>query len=452
MRAHVKLAAVSALFFAAAGAAQPASLDSGAVRTGAAAYGDWRTDAPGVRRKITAADLPAPFASAPAANPSRVVARPPSAELKTPPGFSVSLFAKGLREPRVVRVAPNGDIFVAESAAGQVRVFRAADGAATPEKSEVFVSGLDRPFGIAFYPPGPDPRYVYVATNTEVIRYPYHSGGFGPAGPSEVVAPSLPGRRGHWTRDIVFSLDGKTMFVSVGSASNVAEDMPPLNGAELSAFVSSHALGASWGAEEDRADVLAFDPDGRNKRVFATGIRNCSGLTVEPENGALWCATNERDILGDDLPPDFATSVKEGAFYGWPWYYIGANQDPRHKGERTDLADKIAVPDVLIQPHSAPLGMIFYEAGQFPADYKGDAFIALHGSWNRAKRTGYKIVRLIFKDGRPTGEYEDFLTGFVVDDSNVWGRPVDVAVAHDGALLLTDDGGDAIWRVAYKGE
>ena len=186
-------------------------------------------------------------------------------------------------------------------------------------------------------------------------------------------------------------------------------------------------------------------------RVFATGLRNCSGLTVQPSSGALWCAVNERDVLGDDLPPDYATRVREGQFYGWPWYYIGAHEDPRRKGERPDLAGKIALPDVLIQPHSAPLGITFYEGGQFPAAYKGDAFVALHGSWNRAKRTGYKVARLLFKNGEPTGEYEDFLTGFVVDDADVWGRPVDVAVAHDGALLVTDDGGGVIWRVVYKG-
>jgi glucose/arabinose dehydrogenase len=226
--------------------------------------------------------------------------------------------------------------------------------------------------------------------------------------------------------------------------------MPPRQGAQLSAFAAGHALGAAWGPEENRADVLAFDPDGGHMRVFAAGIRNCSGLAVQPANGALWCAVNERDIMGDDLPPDYATSVKEGAFYGWPWYYIGANEDPRHKGERPDLAAKVAIPAVLIQPHSAPLGMAFYEGSQFPADYKGDAFVALHGSWNRAKRTGYKVVRLLFKDGAPTGEYEDFLVGFVDNDASVWGRPVGVAAARDGALLVADDGGGVIWRIAYQ--
>jgi glucose/arabinose dehydrogenase len=380
-----------------------------------------------------------------------VVARPAGASPKVPPGFSVALFAKGLNEPRVVRVAPNGDIFVAESAAGRVRVLRADPSGATPAKSEIFAAGLDRPFGVAFYPPGPNPAYVYVASPTQVVRFPYRGGDLKASGPPETVAPSLPGGGAHWTRDIVFSPDGETMFVSVGSGSNIAQGMRPLYGGELASFAATHALGAAWGPEENRADVLAFDPDGRNERVFAAGIRNCSGLTVQPETAALWCAANERDMLGDDLPPDFATRVTEGAFYGWPWYYIGAHADPRRKDERPDLASRITVPDVLLQPHSAPLGITFYEAAQFPADYKGDAFVALHGSWNRARRTGYKVVRLLFKDGEPTGEYEDFLVGFVVDDESVWGRPVDVAVARDGALLVTDDGGGAIWRVVYKG-
>jgi glucose/arabinose dehydrogenase len=424
--------------------------DDVAPRTGAAAYGDWRTDAPGVRRLLTPAEMPAPLATAPAANPSRLVARPADATLKAPPGFEVSLFAKGLTQPRIVRVAPNGDIFVAESAAGRVRVLRAPDGAREYADQQTFATGLDRPFGIAFYPPGPEPRFVYVATNTRVMRYPYRNGDMTTSGPPEIIA-TLPGRGGHWTRDIAFSKDGATMYVSVGSGSNVAEEMEPLSGDALKDFVATHALGATWGEEEDRADVLAFDPDGHGKRVVAAGIRNCVGLAVQPENGALWCSTNERDIMGDDLPPDYVTRVKDGGFYGWPWYYIGAHEDPRHAGERPDLAGSITLPDVLIQPHSAPLGMAFYEGAQFPAEYRGDAFVALQGSWNRAKKTGCKVVRLLFKDGQPTGVYEDFLIGFVANDTSVWGTPVGVAVAHDGALLLTDDGGGVIWRVAYKG-
>ncbi len=427
-----------------------ARADDGVMRTGAAAFGDWRSDAPGVRRKLTPADLPPPGATRSAANPSWVAARAEGALPKAPPGFAVSLFASGLKEPRVVRVAPNGDVFVADSAAGRVVVLGAGDGAAAAAKS-TFADGLHRPFGIAFYPPGPDPQYVYVAETDRVVRFPYRAGEAKAAGPAEVVVAALPSGGGHWTRDLAFSLDGKTLFVSVGSASNAADEMPDAPPEGLAAFVAKHPLGAAWGAEENRADVLAFDPDGANLRVFATGLRNCSGLAVQPRSGALWCATNERDSLGDDLPPDYATSVKPGAFYGWPWFYIGAHADPRLKGRRDDLAASVTVPDVLIQAHSAPLGIAFYDGAQFPGAYRGDAFVALHGSWNRAKRTGYKVVRLIFKDGASTGEYEDFLTGFVADDAAVWGRPVDVAVAHDGALLVTDDAGGAVWRVAYPG-
>ena len=446
MRASDTLTSFAVMAYVATWLISPSSADT---RVGVAAYGDWHTDSPGVRRKITAADLPLPLASAPAANPSQVVPRPAGASPKVPPGFVVSEFVSGLKEPRVVRVAPNGDIFVADSAAGRIDVFRSADGASQPMKSEAFATGLNRPFGIAFYPHGSDPHYVYVAMPGRVVRYPYQSGDTHASGPAETIVPSLPADGAHWTRDIVFSPDNKTLFVSVGSGSNVAEDMAKPSAEELKAFVAQRPLGATWGSEENRADVLAFDPDGKNMRVFATGIRNCSGLTIQPETSALWCAVNERDILGDDLPPDYATRVTEGGFYGWPWYYIGANQDPRHKQERTDLAGKINIPDVLIQPHSAPLGITFYELAAFPPEYKGDAFVALHGSWNRAKRTGYKVVRLIMKDGKPTGEYEDFLTGLVASDAGVWGRPVDVAVAHDGALLVTDDGGGVIWRVSY---
>lgn len=199
--------------------------------------------------------------------------------------------------------------------------------------------------------------------------------------------------------------------------------------------------------------MLSFDPEGKDRKVFAAGIRNCVGLAIHPRTHDVWCATNERDLLGDDTPPDYATRVREGGFYGWPWYYIGAHEDPRLKGQRPDLADRVTTPDVLFQPHSAPLELTFYTAkggpAAFPAEYQGDAFVALHGSWNRAVRTGYKVVRVKLKDGVPTGEYEDFLTGFVIDAKSVWGRPVGVAVAHDGALLVSDDGGGGIWRVAH---
>jgi glucose/arabinose dehydrogenase len=425
--------------------ATPALADD-AVRTGAAAFGDWRTDAPGARRLITPADLPAPFATKSAAGRSQRAARTGVDIPKAPPGFAVDLFASGLNIPRVIRIAPNGDIFVAETGAGRVRVFRPGTGV-SPTQGEIFADGLQRVYGIAFYPSGENPRFVYVATPESVVRFPYRSGEMKAAGPAEKVA-SLPDGGGHWTRDLVFSPDDKTLFISVGSGSNVDEGAPR---ADQASFAEA-PLGASFGDEQGRADVLAFDPDGKNQRVYATGIRNCSGLAVQPGTGALWCAVNERDGLGDDLPPDYVTHVAQGAFYGWPWYYLGDHQDPRHKGERADLAKSITTPDVLIQAHSAPLGIAFYTADQFPSEYKGDAFVTLHGSWNRAKRTGYKVVRLVMKDGKPTGAYEDFLVGFVGDDKSVWGRPVGAAVTHDGSLLVSDDGSGSIWRVSYKGK
>lgn len=420
--------------------AASAALAADAVRRGPAAFGGWREDAPGVRRLITPADLPSPFASPSAANPAQAAARAKSQAPSAPPGFTVDLYTSGLSGPRVVRVAPNGDVFVAESRAGLVRVIRPAADGGPPAKSAVFAKGLDAPFGIAFYPPGDDPRFVYVANTGSVVRFPYRSGDLQPEGPAETVVPHLPAGGAHWTRDIAFSPDGKRMFVSVGSATNDAEGLR---------MAAERML--SIDRERDRADVLAFDPDGKNQRVFASGIRNCSGLTIEPATGALWCAVNERDGLGDNLPPDYATHVVEGAFYGWPWYYIGDHPDPRHKGERPDLASKVAVPDVLFQAHSAPLGIVFYDGAQFPPEFKGDAFVAFHGSWNRSTPTGYKVVRAIMKDGKPTGVYEDFLTGFVEPDGRAFGRPVDVAVMKDGALLVTDDEGGAIWRVRWKG-
>ena len=420
--------------------------------TGPAAYGDWKADAPGLRRKITAADLPAPFATPAVRETARIVAQPAGARLSAPPGFSVALFADHLEAPRAIRVAPNGDLFVAESRAGRVRVLRAADGATKPEQSEIFASGLDQPFGIAFYPPGPDPQFVYVANTGSVVRFPYKSGDLKASGPAEAIVPNLvESGGGHWTRDVAFSPDGKRMFVSVGSGSNDAENMPHWDAGQVKDWEAAHGLGAAWGNEAGRADVLVFDPQGQDRRVFASGIRNCVGLAIEPKTDDLWCSTNERDGLGDNLPPDYLTRVREGAFYGWPWYYIGDHEDPRHKGERPDLAGKVTVPDVLLQPHSAPLEMAFYDGAMFPAGYQGSAFAALHGSWNRHLRTGYKIVRATLKDGAPTGEYEDFVTGFVTEDGSVWGRPVGVAVAKDGALLFSEDGNGTIWRVGYSG-
>jgi hypothetical protein len=423
------------------------------VRTGDAALGDWRTDAPGVVRHITAADMPAPFATAPSAFPAAVTPRPKGATLKTLPGFTVAVFAK-LDHPRQLRVAPNGDVFVAGTDSGRITILRAADGASAPATTSVFAETLKGPFGIAFYPAGPHPKWVYVANNNSVVRFAYRTGDLKARGAPQTVVAKLADTSGyHTTRDIDFSADGRTMLVSVGSGSNVAEEIGVKTPSDAAAWQADHAPGAAWGQELGRADVLAFSPEGEARGVFAAGIRNCVSLRFNPSTGEPWCAVNERDNLGDNLPPDYVTRVHAGGFYGWPWYYIGAHQDPRLKNQRLDLAAKVSVPDVLLQPHSAPLGLAFYTAKRgvaaFPAAYLGDAFVGLHGSWNRAKRTGYKIVRLKVRGGVPTGDYEDFVTGFVVDDRSVWGRPVGVAVAHDGALLFADDSGDTVWRVAY---
>jgi hypothetical protein len=418
---------------------------------------DWQREAPGVSHHFTVADLPPPYATRSAGNGPQVVPQPDGAMLAVPPGFTVKKFAEGLRNPRLLRTAPNGDIFIAETARGRIQVLRTADGADAPTVNQVFAEGLDRPFGISFYPPGDNPQWIYVGNNNSVVRFPYHNGDLQASGPPQVIIPKLADTTGgHTTRDVVFSRDGKRMFVSVGSGSNIAEEMDKKTPEEIKAWEAEHGLGATWGQEWNRADILVTDPLGHEPlHPYATGIRNGVGMAVNPETGDLWVSTNERDALGDDLVPDYVTRVKEGGFYGWPWYYMGNFEDPRHAGERPDLAGKAIVPDVLEESHSASLEMTFYTAttgvAAFPAEYQGDAFVALHGSWNRTTRTGYKIARIRLNHGMPTGEYDDFMTGFVVDDFSVWGRPVGVTVAHDGALLVTDDGGNVVWRIAYTG-
>ncbi|HEX2655070.1 MAG TPA: sorbosone dehydrogenase family protein [Xanthobacteraceae bacterium] len=388
----------------------------------------------------------------PASNHPRVVARPVNATPRIPSGFHVELFASGLSGPRAMQVAPNGDVFISETRAGRVRVLRAENGATKPNANEIFSSNLNRPFGIAFYPPGPDPQWIYIANTDSVVRFRYANGDLKAQGRPETVVSQLP-RGGHTTRDIAFSKDGARMFVSVGSASNSGEGMERSRAhPTVSNWDKQHGLGAAWGSETERADVLMFDPQGKGRRIFAAGIRNCVGLAVHPSSGEVWCSVNERDDLGDNLVPDYITRVREGAFYGWPWYYIGSNEDPQHRGERPDLNDKVTVPDVLIQSHSASMQMAFYTGTQFPPDMRDSAFAAQHGSWNRAKRTGYKIIRLPLRDGAPTGEYEDFMTGFVINDQRVWGRPVGIAVARDGALLISEDGNGTVWRVSYGGK
>jgi len=419
------------------------------VLTGQAAFGTWEPDAPGVRRLIKPTDLPPPSLTEndPEApdfqNMATVVPAPEGMMPKVPAGFQVEVFAQGLTQPRVIRVAPNGDVFVSESEAGQVVVFPADEKLLA--KPEVFAEGLDRPFGIAFYPPD-NPQFVYVAAADQVVRYPYSAGDRAASGPAEVIIPNIPTER-HWTRDLAVSPDGKRLFVSIGSASNVAGAMPKMEKGEIAAHEEAHGVGAAWGDEEDRAVVRVFDPDGGNLKNYATGLRNCSGMTIQPGTDTLWCTGNERDHIGPNLVPDFLTHVQQGGFYGWPWYYTGSNEDPAHAGERPDLKDKVLVPDVLLQPHSSTMQIVFYEGKAFPAEYRGDAFATMRGSWNRELRTGYKVVRAVMKDGKPTGEYDDFMTGFVLDAGKVWGRPTGIAVAKDGALLVSDDSNGTIFRV-----
>jgi glucose/arabinose dehydrogenase len=324
---------------------------------------------------------------------------------------------------------------------------------------ERFAVGLDHPFGIAFYPTD-NPRFLYIANTTSVVRFPYHAGDLHASGEPQTIVPTLPGYAqlaggGHWTRDVIFTKDGEHMLVSVGSGSNIdnPDDHPK---------------------EFHRANVLEYTPEGKFVKVYASGIRNCVGEAINPVTGMLWCSTNERDELGNHLVPDYITSVPEGGFFGWPWYYMGGHQDPRlpqpcadgtganpqasavspdaKSCKHVDLHAKVLTPDVLLQPHMASLEMTFYPAsGNFPETYNGEGFAAEHGSWNRDKRTGYEVIRIPMHDGKANGSYEDFLTGFVVDDNSVWGRPVGVTVGKDGSLFVTDDGSRSVWHVTYEG-
>jgi glucose/arabinose dehydrogenase len=455
-----------------------------AVITGQAAFADWSQEKPGTFRKISVSDLPTPKPSESVRNQPRIVPRPQNAWPIAPLGFKVSLYAGGdngpspspdqqhsqqrgtkppvsgtFRQPRLIRTAPNGDLFLADSGAGAVFVLRGVTADGKAAQIEQFATGLDHPFGIAFYPED-NPRFVYIANTTSVVRFPYHSGDLHATSEPQTVVASLPGYAqlaggGHWTRDVVFTRDGQHMLVSVGSGSNVdnPDDHP---------------------REFHRADVLEYTPEGKFVQVYASGLRNCVGEAINPTTGSLWCSTNERDELGNHLVPDYVTSVPEGGFFGWPWYYMGGHQDPRlpqpcadgtganpQAGQESpdpktcqhvDLHAKVITPDVLVQPHMASLEMTFYPAsGSFPQAYDGDGFAAEHGSWNREKRAGYEVIRIPMHNGRADGSYEDFLTGFVVDDDSVWGRPVGVTVGKDGSLFVTDDGSRSVWHVTYEG-
>ena len=454
--------------------------------TGQAADTDWAQQHPGVRHKITLADLPAPNPSEAVDNGPNVVPRPINAFPIAPASFSVTLYAGGdstphersasgehmklssgtFTQPRLIRTAPNGDLFLADSGAGTIFILRgvAPNGrAATIEK---FATGLDHPFGITFYPSGPNPQYVYIGNATTIQRFAYKNGDLKATGKPETIVPDIPGYAqlrggGHWTRDVVFTKDDKYLLVSVGSGSNVDD-------------ADTHPR------EFHRADVLAYTPDGKFVEVYANGLRNCVGEAINPVTGSLWCSTNERDNLGNHLVPDYVTSVPHGSFFGWPWYYMGPHQDPRlpqpcangtgpNPGlakplsaadakdcKRVDMSSKVRTPDVLVQPHMASLEMTFYpnvmrrtQGVAFPSSFNDGIFAAEHGSWNRANRAGYEVIYIPMKDGHATGEYDDFLTGFVTPDGQVWGRPVGVAVGADGSLYVTDDGSRSVWHVSY---
>jgi glucose/arabinose dehydrogenase len=365
--------------------------------------------------ELKPSQLPAPYHTQSAGNPPRVIARPANAQLTVPPGFRIELWAQGFNDPRNLVLAPNGDVFLAETAAGRVTVLRG-------KQRFTFAEGLQGPFGMAFRG-----NHLYVGNENAVMRFDYKAGQTRAGGTPARVA-TLPGG-GHSTRNVVFNRDGSKMYVAVGSGSNVSDET----------------------AEPMRAAITEFNPDGTGKRTFASGLRNPIGLAWNPADQSLWTVVNERDGLGDDLVPDFATDVRRGAFYGFPFSYIGKNVEPRRRGEHPELVRSAITPAVLLQSHSAPITMAFYNGTMFPARYRGGAFVTLHGSWNRANRTGYKVVHIPFKNGKPSGGYDDFVIGWAPDpkDRTVWGRPAGLLVLRDGSLLITDDGANVIWRVSH---
>lgn len=380
----------------------------------------------GQRHELKPADLVAPYATPAVANPPRIVPRPAARLLEVPRGFQANLFASGLQHARWLAVAPNGDVFLAEPEPGKITLLRDATGEGKATLVATFASGFEVPHGMAFHG-----GYLYVADVRRVWRIPYRDGDTKAEAPPEpVTAPGAIGTgSGHWTRNIVFSPDGSHFLVAIGSASNLGEDALP------------------------RASIQEFDAAGGAQRTFASGLRNPVGIAFHPATGELYTVVNERDGMGDELPPDFLTRVTRGAFYGWPYAYLGPHPQPGYGDKRPDLVKATAAPDLLIRTHSAPLGLAFYTGGQFPERYRGDAFVALHGSWNASKPRGYEVVHVPFKDGRPLGYYENFATGFWisgVERAEVWGRPVGLAVAKDGSLLIADDVGQSVWRVSYR--
>ncbi len=364
--------------------------------------------------------LPAPFATNSAGNGPDKTKPAPGFLPTVPAGFRINIYATDFKEPRWLTVAPNGDIFLADTGAGEVIVMRDPQKTGGAQEREIFVDHMRQPFGIAFHE-----NYVYVGDTNEVVRFRYDPKTSKRLGEKEHLMDLPTG--GHSTRALVFSADGRHLFVSVGSGSNI-----------------------DTGEDSRRAAVTICDPDGKNARLFSTGLRNPVGLALEPVTGEVWTSVNERDELGDNLPPDYFTSIKGGGFYGWPYSYIGDNVDSRVKQEHPELVARAIVPDVLLGAHVAPLQFAFYTGKQFPESYRGGAFVAEHGSWNRASRSGYQIAFVAFKNGKPSADPVPFMTGLVPDPSqkDVYGRPVGVTVAPDGSLLVSDDGAAVIYRIS----
>jgi glucose/arabinose dehydrogenase len=366
-------------------------------------------------------DLPQPFATKSAGNGPDKSQAPPGFLPTVPSGFHINIFAADFKRPRLLTVAPNGDIFLAETGANQVVILRDPKHTGGAQERIVFASGLVRPFGIAFHD-----DYVYIGNMSSLVRFKYDPKTSQRTGEAEKLL-DLPGG-GHDTRNVAITPDGKHVLIAVGSASNIGIGEPAM-----------------------RAAVTICDLDGKNPRQLATGLRNPVGLAINPVSGTPWVTVNERDELGDDLPPDYLTSIKDGGFYGWPYSYIGSNVDPRVKPQMPDLVPKAVIPDVLLGAHVAPLQFAFYSGKQFPASYFGGAFVAEHGSWNRASRAGYQVAFVAFKDGQPAADPVPFMTGLVPDPKGalVYGRPVGVTIAPDGSLLVADDGIGVIYRVSY---
>ncbi|HEY2934838.1 MAG TPA: PQQ-dependent sugar dehydrogenase [Acidobacteriota bacterium] len=375
----------------------------------------------------TKAPLPEPYHTPSANNRPVVISRPDGVQLKLPAGFSIEAYAEGFERPRFMAEGPAGEILISDSANnnGAVYVLLDKDVNRQAEAKEKVIGGLDRPYGLAFWK-----DFLYVAEPTSVKRYKYDAKNAKITGTGEEVVSMNGFGSGHWTRTVLFDRKGEKMYLGVGSSSNFGT-----------------------GDDPRRAAINRYNPDGSGHEIFASGTRNPVGMRWYPGTDTLWAAVQERDGLGDDLVPDYFTPVRQGAFYGFPYAYIGPHEDPRNAGQKPDLVQKTIAPEILLGSHVAVLDSIFYTGRQFPQEYRDGAFLANHGSWNRTQRVGYSVSFIPFKNGKPAGEKRDFLTGFMLDPDKkeVWGRPVGLFQMRDGSLLVSDDGGKKIWRISYKG-